>query len=191
MERGENDMAPLITSPVGKLIFGLITGFIFGFLLQKGQVVKYERIVGALRLQDFTIIKFMISAILVGMVGIYLMKDAGVIELNIKPTHLGANVIGGLIFGMGFGLLGYCPGTAIGAVGEGRMDALWGGVLGMLVGAGIYAEAYSFFKDNLLTWGSIGKATLPSVLGINHWIIILSLWILLVILMRRFENPGR
>ena len=184
-------MAPLITSPVGKLIFGLITGFIFGFLLQKGQVVKYERIVGALRLQDFTIIKFMISAILVGMVGIYLMKDAGVIELNIKPTHLGANVIGGLIFGMGFGLLGYCPGTAIGAVGEGRMDALWGGVLGMLVGAGIYAEAYSFLKDNLLTWGSIGKATLPSVLGINHWIIILSLWILLVILMRRFETPGR
>jgi uncharacterized membrane protein YedE/YeeE len=191
MERGENDMAPLITSPVGKLILGLITGFIFGFLLQKGQVVKYERIVGALRLQDFTIIKFMISAILVGMVGIYLMKDAGVIELNIKPTHLGANVIGGLIFGMGFGLLGYCPGTAIGAVGEGRMDALWGGVLGMLVGAGIYAEAYSFLKDNLLTWGSIGKATLPSVLGINHWIIILSLWILLVILMRQLENPGR
>lgn len=184
-------MAPLIASPGGTLIFGLITGFIFGFLLQKGQVVKYERILGALRLRDFTIIKFMLSAILIGMVGIYLMRDMGVIELHIKPAHLGANVIGGLIFGIGFGLLGYCPGTSVGAVGEGRMDALWGGILGMLVGAGIYAEVYSFLKGNLLTWGFLGKATLPSVLGINHWIIILLLWISLVILMRNFERIGR
>ena len=184
-------MAPLITSPGGKLIFGLITGFIFGFFLQKGQVVKYEKIVGALRLQDFTIIKFMLSAILVGMVGIYLMKDVGLIELHIKSTALGANIIGGFIFGIGFGLLGYCPGTSVGAIGEGRVDAFWGGILGMLVGAGIYAETYPLIKGNLLKWGSLGKITLPSVFGINHWIIIVILWILLVFLMRWFEKIGR
>ena len=116
-------MGPLVTSLGWKLMFGLVTGFIFGFLLQKGQVVKYEKIVGALRLRDLTIIKFMLSAILVGMVGIHLMKDFGLIELEIKSAALGANIIGGLIFGIGFGLLGYCPGTAVGAVGEGRADA--------------------------------------------------------------------
>lgn len=184
-------MAPLVTSLGWKLIFGLVTGSIFGFLLQKGQVVKYEKIVGALRLQDFTIIKFMLSAILVGMVGIYLMKDLGLIELRIKSTVLGANIIGGLIFGIGFGLLGYCPGTAMGAVGEGRMDAFWGGVLGMLAGAGIYAETYTLIKGNLLTWGSLGKTTLSSVFGINHWIIIAILWVLLVPLMAWFEKIDR
>ena len=184
-------MAPLITSPGGKLIFGLMTGFIFGFFLQKGQVVKYDKIVGALRLQDFTIIKFMLSAILVGMVGIYLMKDVGLIELHIKSTALGANIIGGAIFGIGFALLGYCPGTSVGAIGEGRVDALWGGILGMLVGAGIYAETYPLIKSNLLKWGSLGKITLPSVFGINHWIIIVILWIRLVFLMRWFEKIGR
>ena len=184
-------MAPLVTSLGGQLIFGLITGFIFGFLLQKGQVVKYEKITGALRLQDFTIIKFMFSTVLVGMVGIYLMKDMGLIELRIKSTALGGNIIGGLIFGIGFGLLGYCPATAAGAVGEGRVDAFWGGILGMLVGAAIYAEVYTVIKDSILKWGSLGKISLPSVLGINHWIIIVILWILLVLLMRWFEKIHR
>jgi hypothetical protein len=184
-------MAPLVTSLGGQLVFGLMTGFLFGFLLQKGQVVKYEKIMGALRLRDFTIIKFMLSAILVGMVGIYAMKDLGIIELHIKSADLGANIIGGLIFGVGFGLLGYCPGTAVGAVGEGRVDAFWGGILGMLVGAGIYAEIHTLIKGNLLTWGSLGKITLSSVFGINHWIIIVILWIFLVLVMRWFEKMGR
>ena len=183
-------MAPLVTSLGWKLIFGLVTGFIFGFLLQKGQAVKYERIVGALRLQDFTIIKFMLSAILVGMVGIYAMKDLGFIELEIKSAALGANIIGGLIFGVGFGLLGYCPGTALGAIGEGRVDAFWGGILGMLAGAGVYAEVYTLVRGNLLKWGSLGKITLPAILGINHWMIIVILWALLVLFMRWFEKIG-
>jgi len=184
-------MAPLITSPGGKLVFGLITGFMFGFFLQKGQVVKYEKIVGALRLQDFTIVKFMLSAILVGMVGIYMMKDAGLVKLTIKSADLGANIIGGLIFGIGFGLLGYCPGTSAGALGEGRLDAFWGGILGMLVGAAIYAEIYTLIEGNLLKWGGLGKITLPSIMGINHWIIIAILWVLLVLLMRWFERIHR
>ena len=184
-------MTPPITSLGAKLVFGLITGFLFGFFLQKGQVVKYEKIVGALRLQDFTIIKFMLSAILMGMVGIYLMKDVGLIKLSIKPTDLGANIMGGLIFGVGFGLLGYCPGTSAGAIGEGRLDAFWGGILGMIVGAAIYAEVYTLIEDNLLKWGALGKLTLPSIVGINHWVIIAILWILLVFLMRWFEKVHR
>ena len=157
-----------------ELIYGLVTGIIFGFFLQKGQVLRYDKQVGALRLLDFTIVKFMLSAVLVSMVGIYLLKDIGYVTLSVKGTALGANILGGIIFGIGWALLGYCPGTAAGAVGEGRWDAV-AGLLGMIVGAAAYAEAYPAMKASVLTWGDFGKITLPTLLGINHWIVILVL----------------
>jgi len=155
-----------------QLIWGLVTGILFGFFLQRGQVLRYDKQIGALRLIDMTILKFMLTAIFVGSVGIYLLKDLGQVKMSIKSTVLGATIIGGLIFGLGWGLLGYCPGTSIGAIGEGRWDGLWG-VLGMLAGAAVYAEAYPLMKRTVLTWGDLGKITLPGILGINHWIVVL------------------
>jgi uncharacterized protein len=153
------------------LLFGLITGILFGFLLQKARVLRYDKQLGALRLMDMTIVKFMFSSILVGMVGVYLLHDLGLAKLSLKSTVLGGNILGGLIFGLGWGMLGYCPGTSAGALGEGRWDALWG-VLGMLAGAALYAEAYPFFNKTVLTWGNLGKITIPQLLGVSHWVII-------------------
>jgi uncharacterized membrane protein YedE/YeeE len=154
-----------------QIFYGLATGILFGFFLQRGQVLRYDKQIGALRLLDMTIIKFMLTAIFVGAVGIYLLHDLGVAKLSIKPTILGAVIIGGLLFGVGWGLLGYCPGTAVGAIGEGRWDGLWG-VLGMLAGAAVYAEAFPLMKKTVLTWGDLGKITLPGILGVNHWFVI-------------------
>lgn len=153
------------------LLSGFITGILFGFLLQRGRVLRYEKQLGALRLVDMTIVKFMLSSILVAMVGIYLLHDLGLAKLSVKSTVLGGNIIGGLIFGLGWGLFGYCPGTAVGALGEGRWGTLWG-IAGMIIGAALFAEAYPFLKQTVLTWGNLGKLTLPQVLGVNHWIII-------------------
>jgi uncharacterized protein len=156
---------------MNELIYGFVTGIIFGFLLQKGRVIRYDKQIGALRLLDMTIVKFMFTSILVAMVGVYLLKDLGIVKLSLKSTVLGGNIVGGLIFGIGWALLGYCPGTQLGALGEGRWDAIWG-LLGMLAGAGIFAEAYPGLKATVLTWGDFGKITLPQVLGVNHWIVI-------------------
>jgi hypothetical protein len=172
----------------GDLTLGLIAGVFFGFFLQKGQVLNYDKQLGMLRFKDFTVLKVMVSAILVGMVGIYFFADMGIGRLSLKPTVLGANIIGGLIFGLGWGMLGYCPGTAVGATGEGRFDAFWGGVLGMFVGAGIFAEVYSYIKDNFLKWGDLGKLSIPQVIDINHWIVILIVWAILVFALIAFEK---
>jgi len=171
------------------LFYGLITGILFGFFLQKGRVLRYDKQLGALRLLDMTIVKFMLSTVLVSMTGIYLLKDLGIVSLSVKDTVLGANIIGGLIFGIGWGFLGYCPGTSAGAVGEGRWDGLFG-IMGMLFGAALYAEAYPMMKKTVLLWGNFGKITLPEVLGINHWIIIILFVIGALFLFRWFEKKG-
>ena len=171
------------------LFYGLITGLLFGFLLQKGRVLRYDKQLSALLLKDMTIIKFMLTSVIVAMVGTYLLVDLGLAKLSIKATILGANVIGGIIFGLGWGLLGYCPGTSAGALGEGRWDALWG-IAGMLAGAAIYAEAFPAMKATVLTWGNLGKITLPQVLGVNHWLVIVPVVAGALFLFRWFEKKG-
>jgi hypothetical protein len=162
-----------------ELAYGIVTGILFGFLLQKGQVLKYDKQLGALRLIDFTIVKFMFTAVLVAMVGIYLLKDIGLISLSVKGTSLGANILGGIVFGIGWGILGYCPGTAAGALGEGRWDAAFG-LFGMLVGAAVYAEVYPALKESVLGWGDFGKITLPGLFGLNEWVVIIVIGALFV-----------
>ena len=174
---------------MNELFYGLITGLLFGFLLQKGRVLRYDKQLGALLLKDMTIIKFMLTSVIVAMVGTYLLVDLELAKLSIKATILGANIIGGILFGLGWGLLGYCPGTSAGALGEGRWDSLWG-IAGMLVGAGLYAEAFPTMKATVLTWGNFGKITLPQLLGINHWIIIIPIVAGALFLFRWIEKKG-
>jgi uncharacterized protein len=174
---------------MSELAYGLITGVIFGFLLQKARVIRYDKQLGALLLQDMTIVKFMFTTILVAMVGVYLLKDLGLVKLAIKPTILGANIIGGLVFGAGWALIGYCPGTSLGALGEGRWDAVWG-ILGMLTGAALFAELYPLMKNSILNWGIYGKITIPGVLGINHWVVAAVFVVVGVLMFRWFEKKG-
>ncbi|NIO16929.1 MAG: YeeE/YedE family protein [Deltaproteobacteria bacterium] len=171
------------------LMYGLVTGMLFGFLLQKARVLRYDRQLGALLFRDMTIVKFMLSAVLVGMAGVYLLHDMAVVKLSVKPTDLGANILGGLTFGAGWGLLGYCPGTSAGAIGEGRWDALFG-IIGMIGGAALYAEVYPLMKATVLSWGNLGKITFSQAIGVNHWFIVFLLVMGGLLLFFWFESRG-
>ncbi|HDS63539.1 MAG TPA: YeeE/YedE family protein, partial [Methanofollis liminatans] len=94
-----------------QLVLGLAMGVGFGACLQIAGVTRYDVILGQLLLTDFTVVKVMLTAVAVGTVGVYLMRGAGLADLHIKPGSVGATVVGGIIFGAGFAVLGYCPGT--------------------------------------------------------------------------------
>ena len=168
---------------------GLVTGIAFGFLLQKGRVLRFGKQVGAMLFKDMTIFKFMLSAIVVGMFGILFLSDLGLITLSHKPMNVGAIVIGGSLFGIGWAVMGFCPGTAVGAVGEGRWHAIFG-IIGMLIGAAIYAQLYPFFKATVLSWADFGKISLPQALGVSPWVVAIGFTLITVVMFRLFEKKG-
>src|SRR3989337_4172565 len=140
------------------LTYGLITGILFGCLLQKGRVLRFDKQIGALRLIDVTIVKFMGTNVIVAMIGVYLLKDLGLVQLDLLPTVLVKNIAGGLLFGVGWAVLGYCPGTSAGALGEGRWDAAFG-ALGMVAAAVIMAGIYSSAAPAPAGGGNFGQIT--------------------------------
>ncbi|MCE5186279.1 MAG: YeeE/YedE family protein [Planctomycetaceae bacterium] len=166
---------------------GLVTGVLFGFLMQKGRVLRFEKQVGAMLLRDMTILKFMLSAILIGMVGVYLLKERGIIELSHKPMNVGMVVIGGILFGAGWSVMGYCPGTSVGAIGEGRWHAIFA-VVGMVIGAAVFAEIYPWLNATVGSWKDFGKISLPETLKMSHWAVIALFWVVVLALFAWFEK---
>jgi len=173
-----------------QLIWGLVFGIAFGFLLQKSGVTRYDVILGQLLLEDFTVLKVMLSAVVTGMLGIYLMRQLGWVELKTKTGSVGMNVIGGLLFGVGFAVLGYCPGTLAGAIGSGYLDALVGGTVGILLGAGLFAELYPRLRSGILRWGEFGNITLPDLVKVNQWLVVLPAAAVLVLFLVWLEVAG-
>ena len=172
------------------LFFGLGFGILFGFLLHKGGATKYDVIVGQLLLTDFTVVKIMLSAIATGMIGIYFMKSFGWIKLSVKSGSVGMNVIGSLIFGVGFAILGYCPGTIAGAIGNGYLDALVGGLAGIILGTWIFAVMYPKLKNGILKMGDFGDITIPGVLKVSDWMVVVPAVGIIVLLLFWIDKAG-
>ena len=173
-----------------QLAAGLGIGFLFGFLLQKGNVTEYDVIVGQLLFQDFTVIKIMVTAMITGMIGVHLLRDLVLAQLHPNPGSLGMTLVGGLIFGVGFAVLGYCPGTIAAAVAQGKLDALIGGLAGILIGAGLYAHAFPWVSRVMLPKGDFGPLTFPELFKVNHWRVIVPLAVVLVALLAVLEWAG-
>lgn len=166
-------MENLFDSPI-KSILGLISGGIFGFLLQKGQVAKFHYVLGTFLLKEFTAAKIIATAILTGSIGFWILFSIQEVSLKIKPLLIGGVVFGGILFALGLSIFGYCPGTSVAASAEGHRDAKVG-VLGMLTGAILFVYAYPSL-EGLIQWGGdFGKITLPDVTGVNNWVWIAAL----------------
>jgi uncharacterized membrane protein YedE/YeeE len=163
-----------VFDPVTKLLLGLLTGILFGFLLQKGRAAKFHVIIGQLLMRDWTVLKIMATAVVVGSVGVYALVAMGAASLHIKPALLGGVILGGILFGIGLAVFGYCPGTSVAASGEGRRDAMVG-VVGMLFGAGAFVACYQALEPITKALADWGKITLPEATSISPWIWIVGL----------------
>lgn len=165
VKQGSEKPEAAVADP-SKLILATIAGLAFGFLLQKGGAAKLNILIGQLLLQDWTVVKIMLTAIVVGMLGIYPLHQAAKVNLHLKPTRVGPNIVGGLVFGAGFALIGYCPGTAAAALGQGNWDVLFG-MAGLVAGSYLYAESSGWLKrSGFQKWGELGKITLPDLMNI-------------------------
>lgn len=157
-----------------RLLLGLATGMVFGFLLQKGRVAKFPVIVGQFLLRDWTVVKIMLTVVAVGSVGVYALWSLGMAQLHVKPALFAGVILGGVLFGIGIAVFGYCPGTSVAACGEGRRDAMVG-VLGMLAGAFAFVRLYPATQEFVKRMPDWGRITLPDLTGTSPWLWIAGL----------------
>ncbi|MDQ7055385.1 MAG: YeeE/YedE thiosulfate transporter family protein [Persephonella sp.] len=117
-------------------------------------------------MKDLTIPKALLIAMGVGAVLLYTGEHFGLLQLYIKPFYPVGVVLGGLVFGTGMVIVGYCPGSMPEAVGEGRMDALLGIVSG-IIGGIIFTASYPVYHNFFLHGSTFGAPTLTDVFGLN------------------------
>jgi uncharacterized membrane protein YedE/YeeE len=146
------------------LILAIVFGFAFGWLLQRGRVTDYNTIVNQFRLRDFTVLKVMLTAIVVGGIGVLALTQLGYAKFAVRDANMLGTIIGAAIFGIGMVLYGYCPGTGFAAIATGSVHALVG-AMGMLAGAILYAFSFDWVRDNILSVWKLGKVTLPGLMG--------------------------
>ncbi len=155
-------------------IIALILGVGFGFALNKAGLTKYHKIVNVFRLTDLAVLKFMMTALVVSMSGLYLLRGLGLVTFpNVPATYVVGNLVGGLIFGVGMALSGYCPGTCVAGSGEGKLDYLIPGMLGFLVGAGVYGLTYQTIFPAISTIANIGNVVIPDLWNLSPFLTVL------------------
>ncbi len=151
-------------------------GMLFGVLLHRGGVADYNVIVNQFRFRDFTVLEIMLTAIIVGGIGVWVLHGMGHAQYQIKPANLLGVALGAALFGMGMVLYGYCPGTGVAAIATGSLHALVG-FAGMLAGAVLYALSYPWVEKHIQPIAALGKVRLPETTGIPDlgWLAILLL----------------
>lgn len=145
-----------------ELLYGLLVGVGMGALIQRARASSPGMIASNLRLENLAVIKFMAIAIAVGAVASYALAGLIPMHFSIKPTYVLGVLAGGLVFGLGFALAGYCPGTCVVGAAEGRKDALVT-LIGGLVGALAFTLAYPFIERRLIAPLNYGKITLADL----------------------------
>ena len=183
-------MPPVNPSGTQLLLLALAIGFAFGWLLQRGNVTNCNVLGDQFRLHDFTVIKVMFTAIVVGGIGMLPLIHMGYATYHVKDANLLGVTLGAILFGAGMVLYGYCPGTGLAAIATGSVHALVG-ALGMIAGAILYALTFDWVKAHILTVWAFGKVRLPELTGIPDTLWFAALALAALTLFYFLERPIR
>jgi uncharacterized protein len=155
------------------IIAPIFIGFLFGFFLHKGGMTRYHKIVNVFRFTDMAVLKFMMSSLVVGMIGIFFLVQTGLVpSLPITATHVVRNLIGGLMFGIGMAGAGVCAAPVAAGSGEGRLDYIIPGVLGMLGGALLFGLTYQSVYLQINKLATDARIIIPDAVDANAWLVI-------------------
>ena len=154
-------------------VVAVLLGIAFGWFLERGGMGNARKLAGQFYFTDLSVLKLMFSAILTAMLGLFWLTWAGLLDLSriyVPETFLAPQIVGGLVFGVGFATGGLCPGTSCVAAATGRKDG-WALIAGMLVGVFVFGEAFpaiSVFADSTAR----GAWTLPQALGLSYGVVV-------------------
>jgi hypothetical protein len=150
------------------LAVAAVLGVGFGFFLERAGFGSARKLTAQFYLSDMSVFKVMFTAIVTAMVGVFALSASGWLDFSkiyLVPTYVVPQIVAGFVFGVGFIIGGYCPGTSVAGIATGRLDA---GVYatGMLAGIFLYAESYDSFFAGWSEATPMGQITLPAILGI-------------------------
>lgn len=172
-------------------ITSLMLGVFFGFALNKAGLTKYHKIVNVFRFTDMTVLKFMMTALVVSMSGLYTLRGLGLVTFPAPPaTYVVGNLVGGLIFGVGMALAGYCPGTCAAGAGDGKLDYLIPGTLGFLTGAAIYGLTYQQVFPAISAIANYGSVVIPDLWNVSPFLTVLAFVLMSLLLFYMIDRVG-
>ena len=184
--------APFVLSDTVNLAAAVVIGMFFGFFLERGGMGNPHKLTGVFYRTDFAVPKMMFSAILVAATGLCLLSDLKVLDMSrvwIIPTFFWPQLVGGALFGLGYLVSGYCPGTAAAGFASGRLDALVTMVgigSGTLLFSALYPWLEGFYKTT-----DMGTVTLPELLKVNHWALLALVYVFAGIMFYAMERHER
>jgi hypothetical protein len=174
--------APLVSQ--GVISSGLdmgaavLIGIVFGFGLQRAGFTDGRKIAAVFYLKDVDVVIVMFSAMVTGMLGLWGLSLVGLLDTSLTyflPTYLAPMAVGGLIFGVGMVVGGYCPGTSVASVVTGKIDAAVF-LVGFFVGSLLFGDLFP-------VWGDFYQSDFRGVFRIDQWLDInLGSAVLLVVL---------
>lgn len=159
------------------LVAALLLGLGFGFFLERAGFGSARKLTAQFYFTDMSVLKVMFTAIVIAMVGVWALSAIGWLDLSkvyLTPTYLLPQAIGGLVFGVGFIVGGYCPGTCVAGMATGRVDA---GVfaLGMLAGIAAFSETFDAIFASWVEATPMGALTLPKAFGLPYGVLVLAI----------------
>jgi len=176
---------------MNELILALVLGVLFGFALNKAGLTRYTKIVNVFRLSDMAVLKFMMTALVVTMIGVYPLRLLGIITFPTVPaTYIVGNLVGGLIFGVGMSLAGFCPGTMAAGAGEGKLDYLIPGFLGFLAGAMLWGLTYDQVFPPISKIMNYGSVVIPDLWNVNAILAVFVFALMALILFYLIDRMG-
>lgn len=147
-----------------QVLLGILSGAVFGFLIQRVGATDPEEMARGHLMESPRIPQFMLLAVVFSAIGLFALQAVEVGRTLILPLTFGGILTGGVIFGLGWGLTGYCPGTAWAAAGEGRLDAVFA-VLGGLAGTAAFAQLHAVLIPAIHAPTNVGSKTMGDLFG--------------------------